>query len=359
MISLYDEICDYKNLESAFKKARKGKTKRMYVKAFEALLEDNLLKLQHELVNHTYSPRPLESFILRDGKTRRISRSDFRDRVVHHALCNVIEPILEKGFIFDSFANRKGKGVLKALERFDFFKRKVSKNHTRECFVLKADIRRYFDNVDHNKLLQIIAKRLSDERMLWLIRQILGNFKTTEGKGMPLGNLTSQFFANVYLNWLDQFVKHILKARYYIRYVDDFVILSNSKAELEFYKRQIGDFLEDHLLLQLHPDKSRIIKLQQGVPFLGMRVFPFHRLLLRKNLDKFKRKWRVFGKHLDSENYDETYVFIEGWLAFAKTANTFGLRKRIIRDFENASMNFISIKDVNRYLKEEKIFKLS
>lgn len=159
MTSLYERLYDYANLELAFRKARKGKTRRPYVMEFEERLEENLITLRDELVNHTYAPRPLETFILKDPKTRRISRSDFRDRVVHHALCNIIEPIFERIFIFDSFANRKGKGVLKALERFDVFKRKVSKNHTRACFVLKADIRKYFDTVDHEVLLTIIAKK--------------------------------------------------------------------------------------------------------------------------------------------------------------------------------------------------------
>jgi len=361
MTSFYDTVCDYKNVELAFRKARRGKTQRHYVIEFEAELEKNLLQLQDELQNHTYAPRPLDTFILRDGKTRRISRSDFRDRVVHHALCNVIEPLFDKTFIFDSYANRKGKGVLKALQRFDVFKGKVSKNHTRRCFVLKADIRRYFDTVDHGKLMEILGKQVEDERVLWLVRAILDNFERGRGKGMPLGNLTSQFFANVYLNELDQFVKHKLRARYYLRYVDDFVLLSKSRCELEIFKERINEFLRQCVLLQLHPEKSRIIAYEQGVPFLGMRVFPFHRLLLRKNLNKFKRKRTMLEQSFKEEHssYDVLFESLEGWLAFAKSANTFGLRKRILKEFEEVNKGEFSTKELNNYVKEEEKFRLS
>jgi len=171
---------------------------------------------------------------LRDPKTRKISKSAYRDRVVHHALCNIIVPDFDKDFIYDSHANRIGKGTLKAIERFDKFKRIVSKNNTRECFVLKADIKHYFEEVDHQILINIIRKKIKDEKAIWLIERILAVNKKI--KGMPLGNLTSQFFANLYLNELDQFAKHELKAKHYIRYVDDFVILYEDKEQLEKWK---------------------------------------------------------------------------------------------------------------------------
>lgn len=166
--------------------------------------------------------------------------------LVHHALCNIIEPIFEKRFICDSFANRIGKGTLKAVERFDFFKRKASRNNTTKCYILKTDIQKYFENVKHEILLSIIQKRVSDKRVIWLTRKILAN-SSFQNKGMPLGNLTSQFFANVYLNELDWFVKSTLKAKYYIRYVDDFVILEPDTGKLEFYKEQIDEFLKTKL----------------------------------------------------------------------------------------------------------------
>ena len=236
----YEALCTYDNLHRAYEGARKHKTLKPYVIEFEKELKKNLLQLQQELITQTYKPRPLETFILRDPKTRKISKSDFRDRVIHHAICNIIEPIFDKTFIHDSYANRISKGTLKAIERFDTFKKKVSKNNNQTCYFLKADIRHYFDSVNHQILLGLIQRRIYDEKIIWLIKQILQNHKSDgEGRGMPLGNLTSQFFANVYLDELDQYVKHQLKAKYYLRYVDDFIILDTSIDELIEYKLAI------------------------------------------------------------------------------------------------------------------------
>ena len=242
---LWQELCSYDNLLLAFKKARKHKTTKEYVIQFEKNLEHNLLLLRSELLLHCYKPKPLVDFIIRDPKTRKISKSDFRDRVVHHALCNIIEPVFEKIFIYDSYANRIGKGTLKAIERFDYFKRIVSRNNTIPCYVLKADIKKYFESVDNAILINIVKRILKDKRVLWLIKKILANsMNKNESKGMPLGNLTSQFFANVYLNELDFFIKHKLNAKYYIRYVDDFVILHQDKDVLLEYKHHISSFLK-------------------------------------------------------------------------------------------------------------------
>ena len=181
--NLYPKITDIHNLLLAWKNVRKGKTKRRYVKRFQRNLKDNLNKIQKELLEQTYQPNKLKIFIIRDPKTRKISKSAFRDRVVHHALCNIIVPIFEKSFIYDSHANQIGKGTLKALERFDYFKRKVSKNNTRECFVLKADIKHYFEEVKHDILIGIIKKKIGDEKAIWLIRQILQTPSSVRGGG--------------------------------------------------------------------------------------------------------------------------------------------------------------------------------
>jgi len=173
--NIYQEICALDNLILAWERAKKRKTKRRYVKRFQKNLKDNLLKLQEELISQTYQPNKLKTFILRDPKTRKISKSAFRDRVVYHALCNIIVPILSSSFIYDSHANQIGKGTHKALERFDEFKRKVSKNNTRGCFVLKADIKHYFEEVEHETLIRIIQRKIKDEKVIWLINQILNN----------------------------------------------------------------------------------------------------------------------------------------------------------------------------------------
>jgi retron-type reverse transcriptase len=311
------------------------------------------LCLRNELIFHTYRPKKLKTFILRDPKTRKISKSDFRDRVVHHALCNVIEPIFEKRFIFDSYANRKGKGTLRAIQRFDYFKRKVSKNNKQACFVLKADIRHYFETVSHNVLVNIIRTRIDDGKIIWLVKTILSNYNTKEiGNGMPLGNLTSQFFANVYLNELDQFVKHKLRAKYYIRYVDDFVILDSSKEKLDEYKCEVNNFLKEKLHLELHPDKTTIVQSNLGVTFLGLRIFMHHKLLKKSNMQKFVRKLRDFCEKFDEKliDYDKVYNFLEGWTAYSKQANVFRMRKNLLLPLYEKFAGEVSTKEYNQHL---------
>ncbi len=181
--NLFNELCSYNNLELAFKKTRKGKTLKHYVIEFENNLKQNLLDLRIELLFHAYRPKSLKTFIVRDPKTRKISKSDFRDRIVHHAICNILEPIYEKIFIHDTYANRKRKGTLAAVKRFDEFKRKVTENNTRSCYVLKADIKHYFEEVDKGVLINMIKRRITDERVISLIQIILDNFNGQMGGG--------------------------------------------------------------------------------------------------------------------------------------------------------------------------------
>ncbi len=332
---LWQSLCSYENLEIAFKKARKRKSKRRDVIEFEKNLETNLNELRTELLLHSYKPKPLKTFIVKDPKTRTIRKSEFRDRIVHHAICNVIEPILEKSFIYDSYANRIGKGTSNAVKRFDLFKRKVSKNNTKICYVLKADIKHYFEEVNHDILLNAIKNKINNKDLLWLIKTILINH--SKEKGMPLGNMTSQFFANVYLNELDQFIKHKLKAKHYIRYVDDFVIFHTDKEILKIYKDEIKTFLKEELRLELHDTKSKILILKQGISFLGFRIFPHHKLLRKTNI-------RTMNKRLIQNNYDSIYNYLEGWLAYAKQADTYNLRKNI----EDRFLGNISLPEIDK-----------
>ena len=208
--NLYEKIYSIKNIILAWKKARKRKTKKQYVKDFEENIAYNLKVLHDELKNQTYTPKPLQTFILRDPKTRKISKSEFRDRVVHHAIVNVLEPIFDKIFIYDSCANRKGKGNLFAIKRFELFKGKITNNLKLEAFCLKADIKHYFEEINHKILINAIRRKIKDNRVIWLIKRIL-EFGERRGKityyldrkGIPLGNLTSQFFANIYLHEID------------------------------------------------------------------------------------------------------------------------------------------------------------
>lgn len=360
---LYQKVCSYSNLELAFRKARKRKTRKPYVIEFEKNMKDNLMLLRSELLLHAYKPLPLRDKIIKDPKTRRISISHFRDRIVHHAICNLIEPIFDKKFIADSFANRKGKGTLAAMERLDAFKNRVSKSQTIvqkfggnniRGFFFKGDIKKYFDTVSHERLMQIISKTIRDKELLFLIRKILKNHNTVlEGRGMPLGNLTSQFFANVYLNELDQFVKHELKAKYYLRYVDDFVILSNSLIKLEEYKERIDSFLKEELLIELNHDKSKIKPLSRGIEFLGYRNYAYHKLLRMRNIRRaYKRLEEHKKEHAETRiSYDKAYASIAGWLAYAKKANTYKLRKKMVHQFEEEFPNEVADVEIDRWLK--------
>ena len=346
--NLYNKLCTFENLHLAFKKARRNKRFNPHVSEFEFNLENELLQLKHELEIMTYQPRPLKQFVIRDPKTRLISASHFRDRVVHHALCNIIEPIFDKTFISDSYANRKSKGTLAAVLKFDEYKRKVSRNgkllpETNNNnmvfgYALKADIRHYFDSVDHEVMMQIIERKIKDKKVLWLMRKILDNHNCkVAGKGMPIGNLTSQFLANVYLNELDYFVKHKLKARYYIRYVDDFVILHSSRERLEIYKGKISDFLKT-IKLELHPEKSKVVSLHAGVKLLGFRVFYEYKLLKKSNIRKMENRIEHFTEMYKDGIIEKAEIFesMEGWHAYAMHANTYKLRRVMMKKLNKA-----------------------
>ncbi len=344
--NLYKELCSFRNLELAYKKARKGKRNKKSVQDFEFDLERNLLELKHELETGTYRPRPLKQFVIRDPKTRLISASDFRDRVVYHALCNIIQPIFEKTFIYDSHANQINKGSSKAVERFDIFKRKVSENgrlvnkpldnNMVVGYVLKADIKHFFDTVDHQVLMVCIKKKIKDGKVLELIQKILDNHTTQTGKGMPIGNLTSQFFANLYLNELDYFVKHELKVKFYIRYVDDFVLLDKSKEKLEKVKTQINEFLNT-INLKLHPEKSQIYPLHKGVKFLGFRMFYHYKLLNKRNVRKMKYRLKEFEKLYKESKVSENDIYrsLVSWFGYAQQADTYNIRKDILKQAES------------------------
>jgi RNA-directed DNA polymerase len=317
------------------------------VRKFERDLERNLIRLESELRSTTYQPHPLKDFVIHDPKTRIISSSHFRDRVVHHAVCNIIEPIIEKTFIYDSYASRKGKGTHAAIERFDKFMRKISSNgrlvngaqdnNMIIGYVLKADVKHYFDTVDHKILMTIIRKKIHDERILRLIGKILANHRVKD-KGMPIGNLTSQFFANVYLNELDHFVKHRLRAKFYIRYLDDFVILHSDKDVLRRWEKQINEFLYDRLKLELHPDKTKIYPLRNGVNFLGFRIFFRYKLLKKSNRCLIRKRIEQFIILYEDRIIEKPEILerLEGWEAYAMHANTHNFRKDLKRKLDES-----------------------
>ncbi len=336
------------NLSLAWQKARKGKKKKDYVIEFERNLEANLKELHEDLSNCSYIPESLSKLIIRDPKSRVIYISDFRDRIVHHAIINILSPIFEPIFIYDSFASQKRKGHHKAIQRFNYFKRKVSHNGKKlkgikdnnyiAGYALKIDIKQYFESMAHKILIDLLSKKIKDGQFIELIRKILRNYPAKiYGRGMPLGNYTSQFFANVYLNELDYFCKHSLKLKYYIRYVDDIVILHNNRDFLERCFSVIKLFLKYGLQLEVHKEKSGIIPLHSGVKFLGFRIFYYYSLLKQSSIKEIKRRldiWRgLAGLNKNEELYKTLSSKLAGWLSHAEHGDTFKLRNGILERF--------------------------
>ncbi|MBU2567510.1 MAG: reverse transcriptase/maturase family protein [Elusimicrobia bacterium] len=323
--NLYEKICSFENLLLAAKKAQKGKRFRENTAWFNFNLEKELLKLQEELINQTYQLGKYKQFIVYESKKRLISAAPYRDRVVHHALCNVIEPIFEKTFIYDSYANRKSKGTHRAILRFTEFCRKNK-------FVLKCDIEDYFNSIDRKILFNIIAEKIKDEKVLWLVRKIIDS--SPGNCGLPIGNLTSQFFANLYLNDYDHFIKETLNCKYYVRYVDDFVIWGDDKRELDQIKEKINRYLFTNLNIKPHPKKTQVFPITQGTTFLGFRIFPTHRLLRKSNFFYFRHRLLKLRKlyHQKRISIEKITQSVRSWVAHVSWGDTWGLRTKLFRE---------------------------
>lgn len=289
--NIFREIISLENLFLAWDEFRRGKKNRKDVQEFGFNLEDNIFQLYQELKNQTYKHSKYQSFYIQDPKLRHIHKATVRDRIVHHLVSWFLEQIYDKSFIIDSYSCRIKKGTHKAIKRLNKFSFPISKNNTKGFYALKCDIKRFFDNIDHKILIDILKKRIEDKDFLWLISEIINSFYSGDkNQGIPLGNLTSQYFANIYLNELDKFVKHKLKIKYYIRYTDDFVILNENKDYLKKIINLIREFLRDNLKLSLHPNKIIIRTHHQGIDFLGYVTLPYCRVLRTKTKKRmFKR----------------------------------------------------------------------
>jgi RNA-directed DNA polymerase len=277
----YDNIITIENLLRAWQEFLSGKKNRIDVAAFQNRLMNNICDLYRELADKTYRHGAYHAFNISDPKPRNIHKATVRDRLLHHLLHAELYSYFDKKFIHDSYSCRIGKGTHKAMDRFQDFGRIVSKNDTRICWVLKCDIRKFFANIDHIILKNIIARHIEDRDLLDLLGHIIDSF-STQGRadvGLPLGNLTSQLLVNVYMNEFDHFMKRTLKVTHYIRYADDFAIFSEDWDYLADLIPQIAEFLGDRLKLSLHPDKVFIKTLGSGVDFLGWIHFPYHRVL--------------------------------------------------------------------------------
>ncbi|MHB1086555.1 MAG: reverse transcriptase domain-containing protein [Minisyncoccota bacterium] len=281
----YEDIISVENLLAAWREFVRGKRKKADVQEFQYALMDNILALHLGLKEGTYTHGGYEHFRISDPKPRDIHKASVRDRLLHRALYRTLYPLFDRTFIADSYSCRRGKGTHKAMNRFREFAYKVSRNHTRTCWVLKCDIRKFFVSIDQKTLIDIVSRYIPDERINALIAEVVGSFSTTVRRlslgngGLPLGNLTSQLLVNIYMNEFDQYVKHRLKARYYVRYADDFVLLSVSRSDLDILLSRIDGFLRERLKLELHPNKVFIKTLASGVDFLGWVHFPDHRVL--------------------------------------------------------------------------------
>ncbi|HEY4528382.1 MAG TPA: reverse transcriptase/maturase family protein [Candidatus Paceibacterota bacterium] len=272
---MYERIISLENLFIAWEEFLKGKRKRKDVAEFGENLSENIYNLHLELLNKSYRHGGYHAFNISDPKPRNIHKASVRDRLLHHAIYRVLYPYFDKKFILDSYSCRLNKGTHKALERFNNFSRKASRNNTKQCWVLKCDVKKFFASIDHEVLLYILEKYIDDKDTLWLLEQIISSFSP----GLPLGNLTSQLLVNIYMNEFDQFIKHKLKVKYYIRYADDFVILSQDKSYLSTIYQYIEAYLRENLKLSLHEDKIFIKTLSSGIDFLGWVHFPNHRVL--------------------------------------------------------------------------------
>ncbi len=329
---IFGEIISLDNLFSAWREFRKGKKNRLDVQKFEFNLEDNLFQLYQELKNKTYQHSYYTPFYIQDPKLRRIHKASVRDRVLHHSVFRILYTIFDKGFIFDSYSCRLNKGTHNAVNRLEKFCWKLSKNNTKNIFALKCDVRKFFDSVDQGILLKLIKKRIQDNDAVWLIEKIVKSFENANGKGLPLGNVTSQLFANIYLNELDQFVKHKLKVKYYLRYCDDFVILSQNEEILTKFISPINEFLKNNLNLILHPNKIILRKYNQGIDFLGYVTRPYYRVLRTRTKKRILKK--ISKKHKDFKNGLITKMSFNqslySYLGVLKHCKGYGIEKNLI-----------------------------
>lgn len=319
LVHTFKDIINIENLLEAWKEFIRGKRNKPYVQEFSLKLMNNLFALHEDLNSGNYRHGGYHAFNISDPKPRNIHKASVRDRLLHHAIYRMLYPFFDKIFISDSFSCRLGKGTHKALNRFRSFAYKASKNDTKTCWILKCDIRKFFASIDHQTLLNILSSYIPDKRITDLLKEIVGSFSTKLGVGLPLGNLTSQLFVNIYMNEFDQFVKHKLKVKYYVRYADDFVFLSDDKNLLESLTSRIAHFLGENLKLQLHPDKVFIKTLSSGIDFLGWVNFSDHWVL------RTTTKRRMIKRIKESS----TLATINSYLGLLKHGNSEKLGKII------------------------------
>jgi retron-type reverse transcriptase len=341
---LWSRIVSWENLVSAYEACRRRKRYKPDAVRFHFAWETNLAELQTELIAGDYRPGEYRNFRITDPKPRKISAAPFRDRVVHHALVRVLEPLFERRFIFDSYACRRGKGTHRAIKRAQKYTRLYP-------YFLKSDIVRFFPNIDHEILLEHLGSIIRDQRVMELIGKILKSgehvlsaeasheyfpgddlFALSRPRGLPIGNLTSQFFANIYLDLCDHYVKEELRVGAYVRYADDFVVFARTKQELWHIRDRLVVFLEK-LRLRLHRDKTHVGACRSGIRFLGLVVRPESLRLQQRAIKRFSKRLRRLQWLYDNRRIDTKRLrrSLDAWRRYAMYANSLGLRKMLWR----------------------------
>ncbi len=316
MTNIYTSLISIENLFQAWEEFKCGKRGKRDVQILERHLEDNIFDLHRKLKNKTYKHSTYKDFYVNDPKRRHIHKSTALDRVLHHLLYRHLYEIFDKKFIYDSYSCRKGKGTHRAVKRLEKLARIVSLNYTRDCWALKLDIKKFFDSIDHNFLKDLVHKNIKDKNTIRLIDEVIDSFHSEvgKGKGIPLGNLTSQIFANIYLNELDQFIKHKLKVKYYLRYADDFIILDKNLDSLFYCFKTLKQFVEENLLLTIHPKKIMLRKLNWGIDFCGYIVLPHY--ILPRTKTKRRILSKVIGGNVSTQS-------LQSYLGYFSHANSY------------------------------------
>lgn len=328
---LFDRLTSFSNLYRAARRAAKARPRSHDTLAFLFDVESRLFELQRQLVGDRYQPGRYRTFEVQDPKPRTISAAPFVDRVVHHALSAVLEPIFERTYVADSYACRKGKGLHAAVRRAQWFSRRFA-------YFLKLDVRHYFETVDHSVLINLLARKVHDERVSALLRTIIeaGAPGSAVGKGLPIGNLTSQHFANVYLTALDHFIKDYLGVKGYCRYMDDMLLFAADKATLHWWERGVDEYLSLFLKLDLKREATVLAPVTEGIPFLGFRIWPHQIRLDGRRARRFRRRLRELSKAVDRGEVGEqdascSASSLIGWIGHA---NTYRFRGSFVRHLQ-------------------------
>lgn len=337
---IFEKMISPENLFRAWESFKSDKKKKRDVQMFELKLEENIFRLYRELRGRSDRHGGYSSFFVQDPKQRHLHKPTGRDRVLHHAAFSVLNPLFEETFIPASFSCRIEKGTHKGVDALGKMIREESKNYSRPCFILKCDIKKFFDTVDHGILLDTMNRRVKDPDVQWLLQEIVGSYSSGlsgsfRKRGVPIGNLTSQLFANVYMNELDQFAKHELGIKHYARYTDDFVIVGESREVLSDIIKPIDKFLREELALELHPKKVSIRKCRQGADFLGYIEFPYYRKIRTKTkkriFKKMKERVREYEAGMRSE--ESLNQCLQSYLGVLSHADAYKIREELLNQF--------------------------